>query len=289
MGLFSRKKKDKGIIDLGDGQVAISPERQQEFVDHSINQAIGYFDEGLTAAVWNILEMAVWSRHGTQPSEEVLEWLKGLAHMGYCSRQAEDEMESVEAAVPWLTNEIKSQAESAANEEPEIETIFTQIALSLCDTSRDDPSAPRSIDAISSAMVPLRDQVCARFVDGAAGLAANDGLCERDDLPPGVDWDELNAVWRIGFIVRTLEQSIPSNWADPDVTLIVVDSEAAKEAFDAWSEANPNCTEEESDAVAKSVMLDPQFRIDVDDERLGVDPRFVMFELDANGEIIRQD
>jgi hypothetical protein len=31
-------------------------------------------------------------------------------------------------------------------------------------------------------------------------------------------------------------------------------------------------------------MLDPQFRIGVDDERVGRDPRFLMFELDAEGE-----
>jgi hypothetical protein len=35
-------------------------------------------------------------------------------------------------------------------------------------------------------------------------------------------------------------------------------------------------------------MLDPQFRIDVDDEMIGRDPRFVMFELDQDGEIIPQ-
>ncbi len=84
------------------------------------------------------------------------------------------------------------------------------------------------------------------------------------------------------------KKSLPEHWADPDVTLIVVDAEAVKEAAYEWADAHPGFTQEESDEATKRAMLDPRFRIDVDDERVGVDPQFIMFELDRNGQIIPQ-
>ena len=95
-------------------------------------------------------------------------------------------------------------------------------------------------------------------------------------------------MWHIGFLVRALEKSLPERWTDLDTTLVVVDSEAAREAAYAWADAHPGCTQEESDEATKRIMLDPRFRIDIDDERVGVDPRFIMFELDSNGEIVSQ-
>jgi hypothetical protein len=157
--------------------------------------------------------------------------------------------------------------------------VFAEIAVELCDTSLDDPSARRSLDAIGSGMAPLRDRVSHKLVVATSNIAASRGMCEAGGLPDGVDGEEMFAMWRIGFLVRALEVSLPPTWLDPDVTLIVVDSEAAREAAYRWSEEHPDCTQEESDEAMKRVMLDPQFRIDVDDERVGVDPRFLMFEL----------
>jgi hypothetical protein len=286
MGLF-RRKRDEGMIDLGDGNVAISPERQEEMADQIIQRVLDRYEEDVSIGVHRSLELAVAGRHGPSPSAELGGLLESLARMGYGCRQFEDEMETTEAVIPWLA-QIKNRMFVDDDEGRDLAEVFAEIAVELCDTSPDDPSAPRSLDAIGSGMAPLRDKVSHKLVVATSNIAASRGMCEAGGLPDGVDGAEMFAMWRIGFLVRALEVSLPPTWLDPDVTLIVVDSEAAREGAYRWSEEHPDCTQEESDEAMKRVMLDPQFRIDVDDERVGVDPRFIMFELDANGEIIPQ-
>jgi hypothetical protein len=287
MGLF-RKKRDEGMIDLGDGNVAISPERQEEMADQIVQRVLDRYEEDVSIGVHRSLELAVAGRYGPGLSAELGGLLESLARMGYGCRQFEDEMETTEAVIPWLAQEIKSRMFVDDDEGRDLAEVFAEIAVELCDTSPDDPSAPRSLDAIGSGMAPLRDRVSHKLVVATSNIATSRGMCEAGGLPDGVDGEEMFAMWRIGFLVRALEVSLPPTWLDPDVTLIVVDSEAAREAAYRWSEEHPDCTQEESDEAMKRVMLDPQFRIDVDDERVGVDPRFLMFELDGNGEIIPQ-
>ena len=290
MGLFRRKRQDDGFVDMGDGQVAVSPDRQEEMADQIVKRVLDRYEQDLSIGVVRSIELAVATRHGAVLSEDLAGLLESLALMGYCSRQFEDEMETTEAVTPWLGQATKDRifiGDSA--EARDLEEVFAEVAVELCDTRRDDPSAPRSLDAISSGLSPLRVRVCRKLVVAVGNIMEQRGICGPDGLPDSVTADEMVAVWRIGFLIRALEASLPSCWIDPDVTLIVVDTEAAKEAAYRWADENPDCTQEESDVAMKRIMLDPRFRISVDDERVGVDPRFAMFELDASGEIISQD
>lgn len=289
MGLFRRKRQDDGIIEIGDDQVAISPERQEEMADQIVEKVLDRYDDDVSVGVVRSIELAVAERHGPGLSNDLGGLLDSLARMGYGCRRFEDEMETTEAVVPWLGQEVKDRMFRDSDDGPDLAEVFAEIAVELCDTSPDNPSAPRSLDAIDSGLAPLRDKVSSKLVIATARIAAGRGLCEPGELPEGVDGSEMFAVWRIGFLIRALEASLPPTWVDPAVTLVVVDAEAAKEAAYRWSDENPDCTQQESDEAMQRILLDPQFRIDVDDERVGVDPRFVMFELDADGQIIPQD
>jgi hypothetical protein len=287
VGLF-RKKRGDGFIDLGDGQVAVSPEKVDEMADQAVQKVLETYEEEIPQGCLDALELAVARRHGSDPGYELGGLLISHARMGYGARQFEDSMETTEAVVPWLTSEIERRLNADIDETGDLVSIFADIAVDLCDYRRDDPSAPRSIDAIGSPLAPLRDKICIKFATATANAAAGRGMCEPGELPEDVDGAELLAIWRVGFLIRACETSLPSRWTDPNTTLIVVDSEAAREAAHEWGRDHPDASQQETDEATKRIMLDPRFRIDVDDERVGRDPRFLMFELDQDGEIIPQ-
>lgn len=287
MGLF-RRKRDKGLIDLGDGNVAISPERADEMTDQAVERVMELYDEEIPAGSIRAIQLAVVRRHGSDPGDPLGSLLISHACMGYCSRQFEDEMETAEAVVPWLTSEIERRFVAGDDETRDLAATVADIAVDLCDYKQEDPIAPRSIAAIDSPLAPLRSDICKKLCVAAANLAASQGLSGPGEFPEGVDPEEMLAIWRIGFLVRACEVSLPPSWVDPSVTLIVVDSEAAREAAYRWAEEHPEASRQETDEATKRIMLDPHFRIDIDDERVGHDPRFLMFELDGNGEIIPQ-
>jgi propanediol dehydratase small subunit len=287
MGLL-RRKRDKGLVDLGDGNVAISPERADEMTDQTVERVMELYDEEIPAGSVRAIQLAVARRHGSDPGDLLGSLLVSHTCMGYCSRQFEDQMETTEAVVPWLTREIERRFVAGDDQTRDLAATIAEIAVDLCDYKQDDPNAPRSIDAIDSPLAPLRSEVCKKLSVAAANLAASQGLSEPGEFPESVDAEEMLAIWRIGFLVRACEVSLPPSWVDPSVTLIVVDSEAAREAAYRWADEHPEASQQETDEATKRIMLDPRFRIDVDDERVGVDPRFIMFELDANGEITPQ-
>lgn len=287
MGLL-RRKRDKGMVDLGDGNVAISPERADEMADQTVKRVMELYEGEIPAGSIRAIQLAVARRHGSDPGDLLGSLLVSHSCMGYCSRQFEDQMETTEAVVPWLTSEIERRFVAGDDEARDLAETIGEIAFDLCDFKTDDPSAPRSIDAIDSPLAPLRSKVCRKLCVAAANLAAAKGLAEPGELPEGVDAEEMLAIWRIGFLVRASEVSLPPSWVDPSVTLIAVDAEAAREAAYRWADENPDASRQEIDEATKRIMLDARFRIDVDDERIGRDPRFLMFELDASGEIIPQ-
>lgn len=287
MGLFKRKR-DRGLIDLGDGNVAISPERADEMTDQTVERVMELYDEEIPTGSARAIQLAVVRRHSSDPGDQLGSLLVSHARMGYCSRQFEDSMETTEAVVPWLTSEIERRVNADKDEAGDLAATIAEVAVDLSDYKLDDPSLPRSIDAIDSPLAPLRSEICKKLCVAAANLAASQGLSEPGKFPDGVDAEEMLAIWRIGFLVRACEVSLPPSWVDPTVTLIVVDSEAAREAAYQWANEHPEASQQETDEATERIMLDPQFRIDVDDERVGRDPRFVMFELDGDGEIISQ-
>lgn len=206
MGLF-RRKKDEGFTDVGGGMVALSAEQQDELADEMFNWVLERYEDEVPPGIEHAVHLALFERHGPELTEELDEVLASLARMGYVFRRFEDEMESIEAAVPWLSSEILGRWETSDDIEPP--AILADIVLELCDHNPDEPDAPRSISAIDSDLAPLRSQVCRKSVVAVSITAAKRGMCQPGELPEGTDPSEMLAVWRIGFLMRACQMSVP--------------------------------------------------------------------------------
>jgi hypothetical protein len=250
MGLF-RRKRDKGVVDLGDGNVAISPERADEMTDQTVARVMELYDEEIPAGSARAIQLAVVHRHSSDPGNLLGGLLVSHARMGYCSRQFEDSMETTEAVVPWLTSKIERRVAADEDETGDLAATIADIAVDLCDYRQDDPSAPRSIDAIDSPLSPLRGEVCRKLCAASANVATSRGLSNPGEFPDDVDAEEMFAIWRIGFLVRACEVSLPPSWVDPPVTLIVVDSETARKAAYQWADEHPDASQQETDEATK--------------------------------------
>ncbi len=288
MGLFKRKRKEE--IDLGD-YVAISGKRLDEMTAGAVDLILERTadPDTITMGAVKSIGLATAKRWPGAPKPH-LELLLDVANLGYRSRQFEDVMDSSQTSTPWLWNEFQRRYD--AGEDDTAEEAFAEIAVALCDTTRDDPSSPRGIDAIDPDLSPLRDEVMAKLIYAAGNVAAQRELTKEDGtLPPGIEASDLIAAWRIGFVVRACEQSIPEHWQAEDVTFIAVDAYAARDAAYEWIEEHPEDAEklDGTDGLMERFLLDERFRVELDDERVGSVEGFVGFELDENGRIVTRD
>lgn len=68
MGLL-RRKRDRGLIDLGDGNVAISPERADEMTDQTVERVMELYDEEIPTGSARAIRLAVAHRRGSDPGD----------------------------------------------------------------------------------------------------------------------------------------------------------------------------------------------------------------------------
>lgn len=289
MGLF-RKRKDMGFIDIGDDQVAVSPERIEEFAEHVMGRVWVIYERPLAREVSEGMNTAIVKRHsGPHLSEKLGMYLSTLARIGYAVREWEESLDSLPADSPMLTEALQARLDAG----DDVVGMIASVCLSLCDYSRDDPASPRSLDAIDG-LIPVRDRACEKALEAAVPIAAHMELAQPGKLPPEVDFRELAAVWRIGFLSRTCERSMPDGvefQEDDQFRLIAVDIPAVEAAGDEWRAAHPDATEEEFANAIWGLLESPNYQLALTEveEWEKDDTKFRLYHVDPSGRIINPE
>lgn len=292
MGLFNRKRRQPDFIDLGGDQVAISPERAAEWADVAVKQIVDAYEEPVAAEVNDALGAAVLRRHpGAELGAKLGSWLASVARLGYGARQYEESFESTESRVPMLAEQLHLWLDARET----VAGALVEVSLALCDSPPDDPSAPRSLDAIPG-LGDIRKEIRHRALLAAAGMAHQIGLAEDGDLPDGVEVSELVAAWNIGFLVRSCESSLPADVSltiDTNRRVIAVDIWAVEAAFEEWLLDNPDASEAACSEMMEELIESSRFHLDPsareEPEGADTDARYSLFEVDQNGRLISQE
>lgn len=292
MGLFNRKRRQPDFIDLGGDQVAVSPERIDEFSDHAVEQIMDAYEAPLPAEVSEALGAAVLRRHpAPELGAKLGSWLATVARIGFGARQYEESFEATDPRVPMLADQLKQWLDARET----ISGALVEVSIGLCDSAPDDPTAPRSLDAIPG-LGGLRDAIRTKTLLAAARLAQQIGLAEDDDLPDEVDAAELIAAWNIGFLVRSCEASLPEDaMLAPDTNrrVIAVDIWAVEAAFEKWLLDNPDASETACSEMMEELIEDPRFHLDPgareEPEGGDTDARYSLFEVDQSGRLISEE
>jgi hypothetical protein len=289
VGLFRRKHRQPDFIDLGGDWMAISPERADEWADAAAAKIMDVYDEVAAAEVNEALEAAVRRRHANrEPSRSLGGWLMSVAGMGYAARQYEESFESVESNVPVLAEQLQEWLDAGET----VVGALTEVSLALCDSQPDDPSAPRSLDAIPG-LDDIRDMIRARMLTTAAGVSQHIGLAEQGGFPEGIEVSEVVATWNLGFLMRSCESSLPDDvmlTADTTRHLVAVDIRAVESAFEEWLVANPDPSEAACSQMTRELIEDPRFHFDPDKATENDDEaRYSLFEFDRRGHMIPQE
>jgi len=290
--LFNRKRRQPDFIDLGGDQVAVSPERIDEFSDHAVEQIMDAYEAPLPAEVSEALGAAVLRRHpAPELGAKLGSWLATVARIGYGARQYEESFEATDPRVPMLADQLKQWLDARET----ISGALVEVSIGLCDSAPDDPTAPRSLDAIPG-LGGLRDAIRTKTLLAAARLAQQIGLAEDDDLPDEVDAAELIAAWNIGFLVRSCEASLPEDamlTTDTNRRVIAVDIWAVEAAFEKWLLDNPDAPETACSEMMEELIEDPRFHLDPgareEPEGADTDARYSLFEVDQSGRLVSQE
>jgi hypothetical protein len=287
MGLFSRKKQDDGIIDLGDGNVLVSPERQDELAEQTVEWVADNYDQPVAKEVSDAVGIAVENRHrGEDLGGKLKSLLAPTAIMGYAARRSEDGLDAIRADTPLLAAEFQECLDEGAS----TAEALADVALTSCDL--DGPQAAATFEAIDG-LDGIRDRVCEKTAVLSARVAVDMGLAEEGELPKGVDAAELLAAWRSGYLIRSCEQSLSNDvdlTADTERRVVLIDVLAVEEACGDWAEQHPDASEEEMENAAREILQHPRFRVDAEDlpgEDDGVE-RYSLFEVDHSGNIVPQ-
>jgi hypothetical protein len=294
VGLFNRKRRQPDFIDLGGDQVAISPERAAEWADVAVKQIVDACEEPVAAEVNDALGAAVLRRHpGAELGAKLGSWLASVARLGYGARQYEESFESTESWVQMLAEQLQLWLDARET----VAGALVEVSLALCDSPPDDPSAPRSLDAIPG-LGDIRKEIRHRTLLAAAGMAHQIGLAEDGELPDGVEASELVAAWNIGFLVRSCESSLPvdvSLTIDTNRRVIVVDIWAVEAAYEEWLLDNPDASEAACSEMMEELIessrfhLDPSAREEPEGADTDTDARYSLFEVDQNGRLISEE
>lgn len=286
MAIFGRKRKEReGIIDVGDGTVLVSPERQDELADQTVEWVSDNYDYPISKEVSDAIGLAVDDRHQGELGGKLKSLLATTAIMGYTARRNEDQLDSIRADSPVLKREIEETTKAGAS----TAEALSVVALASCDL--DGADARATFDGIEG-MGGIRERVAEKTVVLSARLAVEMELADPGELPPGVDFKELLAAWRSGFLIRACEQSLD---ADVDLTVddvrrqIFVNVTAVEAAVEEWFDGEPQePSQEEVEAMTQQLIEDPRFHLDpndpdaVDDDEI----RFSLFEFDQAGRML---
>jgi hypothetical protein len=282
MGFFRRKRDDEGFIDLPDGKVAVSDERADELADFAMQRIVESYDEPVAEEAHQAMLGAITERK-PDLSGKAGSILLTTARMGYAAREYEESFDSIQSGVPMLTNELRVLLDAGAP----VSDAMGGIAGSLCDYSRDDPNAPRSMDAIDG-LDGVRDKITRRIAIASVQVAQKTG-----EFPNGVEAMDIIVASRIGFLVRSCEASLPDGielTADTSRRRVLVNVTAATDAVEEWWLANPDTSEEEAEAMYRETLESPRFHADLSSEEdpRDADSEYAMFEVDQSGHVIWQ-
>ena len=283
MGLLRRKDPD--FIDLPGDQVAFSEKKADEMADESMERIVELYGEVVPAETEAALMGAARERYPAL-SGKPGSLLASAIKMGYATRLFEEGFPSTPSQVPMLTEDLQGRVDRGMAPAD----AMRDLALSLADYSPNDPSAPRSLDAIPG-LGGLRDAIAKKCVIGTAAMARNTGWAEGDQLfPDGVEIDDVFRAWRIGFLIRSAEASLPAGvelHADESERTICVDVFALRDAVNDWLYENPSATDDE--VQAKYLELATRFRVDdadIADAPDSDEARYVFFNIDQSGRIV---
>jgi hypothetical protein len=205
--------------------------------------------------------------------------------MGYAARQWEEGFDHVESSVPSILAELRSRL---AGGQAVADTI-ADVSLELSETERGDPQAPRSIDAIAGTML-RRDDVARMCVRALIAIGAERAREGGVDVPTGLNPDSALRAWRIGFLVRCCESSLPADieLREPKGSFRFVDQRAVDEALCNWLMENPEATEEDALQARESMLANPAFWVDPEGEHANeaMGERYLLVEFDAAGNIV---
>ena len=291
MGLFRRK--DRGIVDVGNDQVFVSGERADEMAEVAIRQVAELYDHPVAAEVQEAITTALGERYPDTPGRKIGDLLATTARMGYATREYEEGFSSAQAEVPTLAEDLRQRLAAGAA----VQQAMADLSLALSDYDASDPSAPRSLDAIEGPG-PMRDLIAEKAVMLSARLATQEGLLEAGKLPLGITLDDLLIAWRIGFLVRSCEASLPSEvklTEDTGTRIVAVDMYAVRDAIEEWMlRENPNATAEDVEAKTSELVENTQYQLhpgDAKDDETGSDdePRYVLVEFDHRGHVVPRD
>jgi hypothetical protein len=284
MGLL-RRKRNPAYIDLGNGQVAVSPGKVDKWADLAFERVIEMNEEQAPGEVNEAIAMTLRWLH-PEVGPKLMSLLAGAAKMGYDSRRYEESLGSIQTEVPVLTRkleELLGEGDSPAE-------AMSNLAISLCGHGSGDPTAPRPIDAID-VLLGVRAQIGMRACAESLRLGQELGIAQQGALPAGVEPADVLIAWRIGFLVRGCVASMPSEVAinaQPLERQIAVDKVAVEDATARWWSEHPDATDDDVRAVAVSLIEDPSFHFD----QAGPPPdhgdgRWGMFVFDRSGRLLR--
>lgn len=209
MALFRRRRQLPDFIDLGGDYVAIPAERAEKLADAAITQILDSAAEPIWGPSVEAIDAALLRRHGSADmGAQLTEWLGQIAILGYRARSYEENLDSVETVVPSLAVRLKEWLDA----DETVKGALVEVSLELCDTSADDPAAPRSLDAIPG-LGDLRPVIREKTLIAAASVAHKEGFSEEGEFPAGADAADVIAAWNIGFLARCCESSLPESKA----------------------------------------------------------------------------